>query len=72
MWTVAWAVLNGVELPGTLPEAFEDDARRYGFKTRALFDADVELPHDLRRAVSDYADRQVDAVQQTIFPLHGL
>jgi acetoin utilization protein AcuC len=72
MWTLAWATLNGVELPGTLPEAFEDDARRYGFESRSLFDSDVELPDDLRRAVTDYADRQVDAVQQTIFPLHGL
>jgi acetoin utilization protein AcuC len=72
MWTVAWAVLNGMELPRTLPESFEADALRYGFKTRALFDADVELPEELRRAVADYADRQVDAVQTTIFPLHGL
>jgi acetoin utilization protein AcuC len=72
MWTVAWAVLNGIELPGTLPPEFEDDARRYGFKSRSLLDADVPLPDELRRAVTDYADRQVDAVQQTIFPLHGL
>jgi len=72
MWTVAWAVLNGVELPDRLPEAFEDDARRYGFTTRALWDADVALPDDVKRAVADYVDRQVDAVQQTIFPLHNL
>ncbi|HEX3178777.1 MAG TPA: acetoin utilization protein AcuC [Methylomirabilota bacterium] len=72
MWTVAWSVLNGVDLPDTLPRAFEDDARRYGFTSRSLFDADAPLPDDLRRAVADYADRQVDAVQQTIFPLHGL
>ena len=72
MWTLAWARLNGVALPDTLPEAFDNDARRYGFTSRSLFDADVELPTDLRRAVTDYADRQVDAVQQTIFPLHGL
>jgi acetoin utilization protein AcuC len=72
MWTVAWAVLNGIELPGTLPPEFEDDARRHGFKSRSLLDADVPLPDELRRAVTDYADRQVDAVQQTIFPLHGL
>ena len=72
MWTLAWARLNGVALPDTLPEAFDNDARRNGFTSRSLFDADVELPTDLRRAVTDYADRQVDAVQQTIFPLHGL
>ena len=28
MWTVAWAVLNGVELAPTLPDAFADDLRR--------------------------------------------
>jgi acetoin utilization protein AcuC len=72
MWTLAWATLNGVQLPDTLPEAFEADARRYGFTTRSLFDSEVELSEDVRRAVSDYADRQIDAVQQTIFPLHGL
>jgi hypothetical protein len=27
---------------------------------------------EIRRAVQDYVDRQVDAVQRTIFPLHGL
>jgi len=72
MWTVAWAVLNGVTLPDTLPEAFEDDVRRYGFETRALWDPDAALPDHIRRAVADYADRQIDAVQQTIFPLHQL
>ncbi|HEV8474487.1 MAG TPA: acetoin utilization protein AcuC [Methylomirabilota bacterium] len=72
MWTVAWAVLNGVTLPPTLPEAFGDDLHRYGFASPALWDDVVELPDELRRAVSDYVDRQVDAVQQTIFPVHGL
>src|SRR5205814_1387814 len=35
MWTVAWAVLNGVELATTLPEAFADDMRRYDFASRS-------------------------------------
>jgi acetoin utilization protein AcuC len=72
MWTVAWAVLNDVELAPTLPAAFDDDLRRYGFASRSLWDAPVEQPDELRRAVSDYVDRQVDAVQRTIFPLHGM
>jgi hypothetical protein len=72
MWTVAWAILNGVELDATLPDAFRDDMARYDFTSRGLWDEPVELPDELRRAVSDYADRQVDAVQTTIFPLHDL
>jgi acetoin utilization protein AcuC len=72
MWTAAWATLNGVQLAPTLPEAFADDMRRYGFTSAALWDDAATLPAELRRAVSDYVDRQVDAVQKTIFPLHQL
>jgi hypothetical protein len=72
MWAVAWAVLNGVELAPILPDAFADDMRRYDFTSRALWDEAVALPDELRRAVSDYVDRQVDAVQKTIFPIHDL
>ena len=73
-WTAAWAVLNGVELPGALPEAFAPDAQRYGFGGLGLWDtpSEEDLPESIQRAVSDYADRQVDAVQRTIFPFHRL
>jgi acetoin utilization protein AcuC len=72
-WTVAWAVLNGVELPAALPAAFAEDVRRYDFDALELWDApSPALPGDIQRAVSDYVDRQVDAVQRTIFPLHRL
>jgi hypothetical protein len=66
-------VLNGIELPAALPEAFADDVQRYGFGALGLWDEPAEaLPDNIQRAVSDYADRQVDAVQRTIFPLHRL
>jgi acetoin utilization protein AcuC len=72
-WTAAWALLNDVELPGALPEAFEPDVRRYDFGSLGLWDTPPEaLPENIQRAVSDYADRQVDAVQRTIFPFHSL
>jgi acetoin utilization protein AcuC len=72
MWTVAWAVLNGVELAPTLPDAFADDLRRYGFTSRSLWDEPVEVPAEVKRAVSEYADRRVEEVQKTIFPVHDL
>jgi acetoin utilization protein AcuC len=71
-WTVAWAVLNGVELPASLPGAFAEDAQRYDFGSLGLWDDPQALPDNIRRAVNEYAARQVDAVQRTIFPLHRL
>jgi acetoin utilization protein AcuC len=72
-WTAAWAALNDVELAAEVPAAFDDDLRAFGFASRALWDAPgTALPEEIDRAVRDYADRQVDAVQRTIFPFHRL
>jgi acetoin utilization protein AcuC len=72
-WTAAWATLNGVELPDELPAAFTPDLERFGFTSPTLWDPPAEtLPEEIHRAVCDYVDRQVDAVQTTIFPFHRL
>jgi acetoin utilization protein AcuC len=72
-WTAAWAVLNDRELDAALPPDFAEDMRRFKFRTPMLWDPPAEaLPEETAAAVRDYADRQVDAVQRTIFPLHGL
>jgi acetoin utilization protein AcuC len=70
-WTAAWAAINDVDLPELMPAAFDDDLRAFGFESRALWDAPATaLPAEIESAVRDYADRQVDAVQRTIFPFH--
>jgi acetoin utilization protein AcuC len=72
-WTAAWATLNGVELAPEMPAAFGDDLRQFGFESRALWDEPGRtLPPEIDRAVRDYVDRQVDAVQRTIFPIHSI
>jgi len=71
-WTIAWAILNGVELAGELPEAFAPDIKQHGFESRDLWDAPAAIPEDIGRAVKDYVDRQVDSVQKTTFPFHRL
>jgi acetoin utilization protein AcuC len=72
-WTAAWAAMNDVELPARLPDAFERDRDAFGFESRDLWDGPgPEVPEPIGRAVRDYADRQVDAVQRTIFPFHAL
>jgi acetoin utilization protein AcuC len=72
-WTAAWAVINGVELPDELPASYARDIEHYGFESTKLWDGPADaLPPDIERAVRDYVDRQVDAVQTTIFPFHRL
>jgi len=72
-WTAAWAALNGVALADELPASYARDLEHYEFASNTLWDEPATaLPEDIQRAVCDYVDRQVDAVQTTIFPFHRL
>ena len=71
-WTAAWAVMNAAELPEELPSTFADDIRRYSFRTSNLWDPPFEIADDMRRLTREYADRQVEAIRRTIFPLHNI
>src|SRR5213594_1796010 len=71
-WTAAWAVMNGVELPAELPASFAEDARRYGFRMRTVWDP-PEPPEDVkRRRAEAYVQRQIEAIRRIIFPIHRL
>jgi len=71
-WTAAWAVINGVELPAALPDSYADTARAAGFTATTLWDAPADVPEEIHAAVKDYVGRQVGAVREAIFPLHGI
>jgi len=71
-WTAAWAVMNGIRLPDELPAGFADVARRFRFTARTLSDEPAPLPEPSRSAARDYAERQVELIQKTIFPVHKL
>src|SRR3989475_1494723 len=71
-WTAAWAVMNGVEVNADLPADFVDYARRLHLRMGSLWDPPARLDDDRRARVQEYVDRQVDAIQRLIFPIHGL
>jgi acetoin utilization protein AcuC len=71
-WTAAWAAMNDVRLPETLPRECHRDLQAVGLRSLSLSDPEIELPDDTRRWAEEYARRQVGAIQETIFPLHGL
>jgi acetoin utilization protein AcuC len=71
-WTLAWAIVNGLELPTEMPATFREDLERYEFETPYLLDEPLRLHEDTRKRVNEYVNRQVAAVRRVIFPLHGL
>jgi acetoin utilization protein AcuC len=71
-WTAAWASMNGMALEAALPAACREELARHGLRTMTLWDPPAEIPADTRRWAEEYARRQVSAIREKIFPLHGL
>jgi acetoin utilization protein AcuC len=71
-WTHAWALMNDVELPAEIPPAFFEQAAWFRFRSRSLWDPPA--PPDRERCLHarEYAERQIDAIRRSIFPIHGL
>jgi acetoin utilization protein AcuC len=71
-WAASWAIINGVELPASLPPSFGPDLRRFDFDSSDLWDPPADLPVPVRERAGAYAASQVEAVRRLIFPHHGL
>jgi acetoin utilization protein AcuC len=71
-WTVAWAIMNEVELAPEIPETYAEDLQRFRFRSRELWDPPEALPAHLERPVRAYAEQQVETVRRLIFPTHRL
>jgi len=71
-WTLAWALINDVELSAELPPIFLDQASWFRFRSLSLWDPPA--PPDKERCLHarEYVERQVDAIRRLIFPIHGL
>jgi acetoin utilization protein AcuC len=71
-WTLAWGVMNDVELPNALPDEVLPLLRRVGYDRNVLRDAALSLHrthhHDLHAEVQ----HSIAYLTQHVFPLHGL
>lgn len=71
-WTAAWAAMNGVELSPEIPGKSRAELARFGYFGTSLWDPSAKGSAEIRQRAREYARRQVEAIRQTIFPLHGL
>ncbi len=68
-WTLAWGIMNGVELPVKLPTPFVDIIDRLGYPNRMLLDAMHWAEEDDRNRALDAVERSIAAIRASIFPV---
>jgi len=67
-WTLAWAMMNEVDLHDDLPQAFEEMGRRLGFRGDSLRDFPLSIPQGKRQEARTEAERVVNYIKKAIFP----
>jgi acetoin utilization protein AcuC len=68
-WTIAWAVMNGVELPARLPAPFVEFIAGLGFPHKMLLDAMHWAAEDDRNRALDAVEKSISAIRKKIFPV---
>jgi len=68
-WTLAWAIMNGVELPTRLPAPFVTTIEALGFSNRMLLDAMHWAAEDDRNRALDAVEKSIAAIRKTVFPV---
>jgi acetoin utilization protein AcuC len=68
-WTIAWGVMNGIELPPRLPASFVEFIATLGFPHRMLLDAMHWSEEDDRMRALDAVEKSIRAIRKTVFPV---
>jgi acetoin utilization protein AcuC len=69
-WTLAWAIMNEVDLREELPQAFLEEAEGLGVHDRELKGARPGPESESqKREIRSEAERVVNQIKKTVFPL---
>jgi acetoin utilization protein AcuC len=71
-WTLAWGLMNDVEIPDHLPEPMLSALKRQGYQGRTLRDPAVSWHPSHRDRLRAEVRHTMASLQQAVFPLHSL
>ncbi len=71
-WALAWALMNGLEPPAGVPEAYRETCRPLGLCAGPLLDAPCPVTGAAKETAWAFARDQVARVRRLVFPHHGL
>ncbi len=70
-WTLAWAIMNHIDLPDSLPEAFTGGEQSLGLKDRRLRDKPLTPSHQTDRA-KEILEGVLSEIKKRVFPIIGV
>jgi acetoin utilization protein AcuC len=65
-WTLAWAIMNEVDLDDDLPHSFEGVGRQLGFRGKTLRDSPLSIPEGKRQEARIEAERVVNYIKKSL------
>jgi len=68
-WTIAWGIMNGVELNPRLPAGFINTISKMGFSNTMLLDAMFWAEDDDRNRALDAVEKSIAAIRRQVFPV---
>jgi acetoin utilization protein AcuC len=68
-WTLAWAIMNGIDLPPRLPARFVQLINSLGYSNRMLLDAMHWAEDDDRNRALDAVEKSIAAIRKKVFPI---
>lgn len=68
-WTIAWGIMNDIDLPVRLPQHFIDLIRPLGYQNRMLLDAMHWAEEEERNRALDAVESSISIIRKKIFPV---
>jgi acetoin utilization protein AcuC len=68
-WTIAWGIMNGIELPSKLPDSFIELIKPLGYQNRMLLDAIHLAEEEERNLALDSIEKSIATIRRNIFPV---
>ena len=67
-WSLAFAKMNGIDLPNKIPTSFSEN-----HNLNVLRDTiEIDLPDDMRDMVNGTAEKSIEYIKQNCFPIHKI
>ena len=71
-WTLAWGVMNDVEIPDALPEGALPLLQQAGYEGRTLRDPDSQISQARHNRLRVEVQAAIAYLERHVFPIHGI